>query len=87
MNPVNAYDHWVQTLAAQGLTVERGLLVGASPDASVLGFRFETEFQQFDVYFEATFFDADKAHPKLGQATVVGPTETMPGYRVTPIRA
>jgi hypothetical protein len=84
---VNQYQHWVQTLAAQGLTVERGLLVGASPDASVDGYRFETDFQQFDVYFEAAFYEADKSHPKLGQATTVEPTDVTPAYRITPINA
>jgi hypothetical protein len=84
---VNQYQHWVQTLAAQGLTVERGLLVGASPDASVAGFRFETDFQQFDVYFEAAFYDADKAHPKMGQPTTVEPTDGTPAYRITRISA
>ena len=84
---MNAYDHWVQTLAAQGHTVERGLLVGASPDASVIGYRFESGFQQFDVYFDAAFFDADKAHPKLDPA---GPQATTDGehpYRITKILA
>ena len=77
----------MQTLAAQGLTVERGLLVGASPDASVIGFRFETEFQQFDVYFEAAFFDADKAHPKLDPAGPQACTDGEHPYRITKILA
>jgi hypothetical protein len=67
---VNNFDHHVAQLQALGYQLERGMLVGdgAFPIAAQIGTRFGTESVQIDTYTLEAFFEADKAHPILGES-------------------
>jgi hypothetical protein len=84
---VNNFEHHMAQLAAQGFTVERGMLIGAFADPVQIGVRFTGENTgvntQVDTYLQSAFFDADKAHVNLGVATEVAGPEGL--YKVLQI--
>ena len=80
---MNNYEHHIAALEAKGFAVERGMLIGTFDQPNVIGLRFISANTQVDNYLLTEFFEADKAHPKLGAADeVVGPEGA---YRVQPI--
>jgi len=84
---VNNFDHHVAWLNGLGFQLERGMLVGAGrfAVAGQVGTRFATDEVQIDTYLLEAFFEADKAHPVLGEAQVVAGPEG--DYTVTAILA
>ena len=84
---MNNFEHHMAQLAAQGFTVERGMLIGAFADPVQIGVRFTGENTgvntQVDTYLQSAFFDADKSHVKLGVATEVSGPEGL--YKVLQI--
>jgi hypothetical protein len=84
---VNNFEHHMAQLAAQGFTVERGMLIGAFADPVQIGVRFtgeNTEVNtQVDTYLQSAFFDSNKSHPVLGPSSEVAGPEG--NYRVFPI--
>ncbi|MFM7029716.1 MAG: hypothetical protein ACKOWK_01445 [Micrococcales bacterium] len=84
---MNNFDHHVAQLEALGFTLERGMLVGDGrfPNANQIGTRFLGQRVQIDTYLHSAFFDADKAHPVLGESQeITGPDGS---YRVQEILA
>lgn len=67
---MNNFEHHVAQLEALGFQLERGMLVGAGrfARAGQIGTRFETDQVQVDTYLMEAFFEADKAHPVLGES-------------------
>ena len=80
---MNNFEHHIAQLEALGFELERGMLVGDGHFANPaqIGTRFETEAVQVDTYTQVAFFDADKAHPFIGESQeFTGPDGA---YRVT----
>ena len=67
---MNNFDHHVAQLEALGFALERGMLVGSGhfEITGQIGTRFIGGNVQVDTYTQASFFDADKAHPVLGES-------------------
>ena len=67
---MNNFDHHVKQLEALGFQLERGMLVGDGNFASPgqIGTRFAGPNVQIDTYRLDAFFEADKAHPQLGES-------------------
>ena len=80
---MNNFEHHIAQLEAKGFSVERGMLIGAFDDKTVIGVRFVSANTQVDTYLQSEFFDADKSHPKLGAADAVAGPEGS--YLVFPI--
>jgi hypothetical protein len=80
---VNNFEHHISRLEALGFTLERGMLIGDGrfAEASQIGTRFATASVQIDTYTREAFFEADKAHPVLGESQQVAGPEG--GYTVT----
>jgi len=67
---VNNFDHHVAQLEAIGFSLERGMLVaeGRFENPNQVGTRFISRRVQIDTYTQESFFNADKAHPVLGES-------------------
>ena len=66
---MNNFDEHVAQLESLGFVLERGMLVGDGKfaNASQIGTRFVSDHVQIDTYSMEAFFEADKAHPVLGE--------------------
>lgn len=84
---MNNFDHHVKQLEALGFQLERGMLVGygSFPSPNQIGTRFSGPKVQIDTYRLDAFFDADKAHPHLGESQEFDGPEGQ--YTVTQILA
>jgi hypothetical protein len=82
---VNNFEHHIASLEAEGFVLERGMLIGSAKFASQgqIGIRFASGNTQIDTYLLQAFFDADKAHPKLGESQKIQGPEGE--YSVAPI--
>ena len=84
---MNNFEHHIGQLQAAGFVLERGMLVGDGKfgRSDQIGTRFSTDEVQIDTYTREAFFEADKAHPALGESQdFTGPDGA---YRVTEILA
>lgn len=84
---MNNFDHHVAWLTSLGFQLERGMLTGGGhfAVAGQVGTRFATDEMQIDTYLLEAFFEADKAHPVLGESQIIaGPDGD---YTVTVILA
>lgn len=67
---MNNFEHHISQLEALGFQLERGMLIGEGSFelANQIGTRFSTDLVQVDTYTREAFFEADKAHPVLGES-------------------
>lgn len=67
---MNNFEHHIAQLEALGFQLERGMLIGDGSFnlSNQIGTRFATAEVQVDTYTREAFFEADKAHPVLGES-------------------
>ena len=67
---MNNFDHHIAKLESLGFQLERGMLVGEGrfSNPAQIGTRFVSANVQIDTYLLEAFFEADKAHPTLGES-------------------